>query len=633
MTSKALGVQRVSRRLLEAAVLVLALVSAYVYRFEFPLPTEQSEKLLLVVGPIVGVKLLALRMAGAHRHSWRYTSIDDVADVVLAMSMTSLVLVALRVAPATPDVMVLSLGVTMADWVASIAGLVGVRMARRLESEHRESRASDQRRRTGTRRVLLVGAGRAGVMVAKEIAGRPDLGLRPVGFVDDDRAKQDRRIAGLEVLGTTAEIDDIAEYTGADEVILTMASVGRDDIRRIVDACEAAGLPTKIIPGLFEIVGGHVNLSRIRPVSVEDLLGRDPVDLDPTSLHDLLGGKTVMVTGAGGSIGSELVRQAARFAPRRILLVERSEPSLWRIHREMVEAYPTLELRTCIADVCDGPRMRRLFDEHQPHVVVHAAAHKHVPMMEDHPGEAVKNNVGGTRTVADLAAEFEVEHFVLVSTDKAVNPTSVMGATKRLTERYVQHVAAKTGLNFVAVRFGNVLGSAGSVVPIFREQVQRGGPVTVTDPEMVRYFMTIPEASGLVLQAAALGQPGEILVLDMGEPVKIVDLARNVIRLSGFEPDVDIPIEFTGLRPGEKLFEELSLDAENATRTRHQKVWIGRTLEPMWDTAESDLTALLTAADAARPDDVRALLKWIVPEFTGSPDHRPDHETTEVAKH
>ena len=370
------------------------------------------------------------------------------------------------------------------------------------------------------RRVLLIGAGRAGVMVGKEISQRPELALQPVGFVDDDPNKAHRRIGGLDVLGTTDDLAMLARTTGATEAILTMASVERADIRRIVHACEAAGLDTQIIPGLFEIVGGQVNVSRIRPVSVEDLLGRDLVELDPTSLHDLLGARTVMVTGAGGSIGSELARQAARFGPSRIVLVERSEPALWAVHRSLVAEFPALRVDACIADVTDRARMRALFEQHHPEVVAHAAAHKHVPMMEEHPGEAVKNNVGGTRIVVDLAAEYRVHRFVLVSTDKAVNPTSVMGATKRITERYVQHVAATTGLNFVAVRFGNVLGSAGSVVPVFEQQVREGGPVTVTHPDMVRYFMTIPEASGLVLQAAALGSPGEILVLDMGEPVK-----------------------------------------------------------------------------------------------------------------
>ena len=616
-TPDPLRLQRTARTLIEVTALAAAFVSAFAYRFEFPLPADRVDKLLVVVLPVVLIEMVALRLTGAHRHSWRYTSLDDVADVVLALTGATLVFVVVRLIPATPEVATLSLGVSMANWVTSIAAVVGVRLLRRLQSERLEAKRRDDGK-VARRRVLLVGAGRAGVMVAKEIAQRPELGLVPVGFVDDDASKANRRISGLEVLGTTEDLTLLTQTTGATEAILTMASVARADIRRIVDACEAAGLDTKIIPGLFEIVGGQVNLSRIRPVSVEDLLGRDPVDLDPTSLHALLGGKAVMVTGAGGSIGSELARQAARFGPRAIVLVERAEPALWAIERELRQLYPALQVQACIADVLDEPRMRRLFDDLGPEVVVHAAAHKHVPMMEEHPGEAVKNNVGGTRVVVDLAAEHQVEHFVLVSTDKAVNPTSVMGATKRLTERYVQHVAAQTGLTMVAVRFGNVLGSTGSVVPIFQEQVRNGGPVTVTHPDMVRYFMTIPEASGLVLQAAALGRPGEILVLDMGEPVRIVELAENVIRLSGFEPGRDIGIEFTGLRPGEKLFEELSLTEEHATQTRHPKVWIGRTPEPAWGTAESDLAALMAVADTGSGDEVRARLRDVVPEFTGT---------------
>ena len=403
-----------------------------------------------------------------------------------------------------------------------------------------------------------------------------------------------------------------------------MASVSRSQIRRIVELCREAQLETNIIPGLFEIVGGRVDIAEIRPVDVEDLLGRDPVQLDVSSLRELLTGRTVLITGAGGSIGSELARQAAKFAPGRLVLLERSEPALFAIHRELELAHPDLPVRAAIGDVCDRARVRLLFQKHRPDVVVHAAAHKHVPMMEEHPGEAVKNNIGGTRVVADAAAAADVRHFVLVSTDKAVNPTSVMGATKRLTERYVQHLAQKTGRRFVSVRFGNVLGSAGSVVPIFEEQVRQGGPVTVTHPEMVRYFMTIPEAAGLVLQSAAIGRAGEILVLDMGEPVRIAELAENVIRLSGFEPGRDIEIVYSGLRPGEKLFEELSQASENAEKTRHPKIWIGRNPTPAWEDVEGDVDRLLVLADAGDQVEVRRALHRLVEEYV--PPARDGHD-------
>jgi FlaA1/EpsC-like NDP-sugar epimerase len=628
---------RMVRRVVETIALLAAFFLAYAYRFGFSaFPDERVGQMLTMAVPVVLLQLLALRVAGAHRHSWRYTSLEDVVAIALALIGVSLALTSLRLAVGTPApeatlwVVALPYGVILGDAVLAFLALSGLRVARRLQSEMTEER---HQLATGTKRqrVLLIGAGRAGVMVSKEIVHRPDLGLVPLGYLDDDPAKQDRTVAGLPVLGTTNDLPRLAEEVAPDEVIITMASVGRDDMRRILDLCETAGIRPKIIPGLYEIVGGRVNLSRIRPVAVEDLLGRDQVELDVTSMRDLLAGRTVMVSGAGGSIGAELARQAARFAPSAIVLVEQAEPALWAIHRDLEAEHADLPVVPAIADVCDEHRMRQLFADHRPDVVLHAAAHKHVPIMEDNPGEAIKNNVGGTKIVADLAAEHGTQRFVLVSTDKAVNPTSVMGVTKRLAERYVQHVAASTGRDFVAVRFGNVLASTGSVVPIFRQQVEQGGPVTVTHPDMTRYFMTIPEASQLVLQAGALGQPGEILVLDMGEPVRIVDLAENVIRLSGFEPYTDIDIQFTGVRPGEKLFEELSLNEENATRTRHPKIWIGRTAEPEWDTVEADLAALCSAAHSSTPEEIRALLRWMVPQYTDERAIEPAASSDPVA--
>lgn len=611
------------RVLITVVVLELALVSAFAYRFEYPLESRQIQQLAMLLVPVVVLEAVALRVSGAHRHSWRYTSMRDVLEVTAAMTAVATILLVFRYAPFTPAWTQVPLGVILANWVTSTTGLAFVRAMRRLQSEREEKR----RRDAGDpviKPVLLIGAGRAGVMVADELRKRPDLGLVPVGFIDDDPAKQQQRVVGLEVLGATDEIPDIARERGVREVVITMASVSRRDVQRIVEICREAELETNIIPGLFEIVGGQVDLSRIRPVEVEDLLGRDPVELDVHSIRKMLGGKCVLVTGAGGSIGSEIARQVARYGPTRVVLVERSEPALWAVDRELRQANPDLAVRACIGDVTDRARMKLLFERFRPQVVVHAAAHKHVPIMENDPGEAVKNNVGGTRVVADVAAETGVSHFVLISTDKAVNPTSVMGATKRLTERYVQHLAEQTGRRFVAVRFGNVLGSAGSVVPIFRKQVEQGGPVTVTHPDMVRYFMTIPEAAGLVLQAATIGKSGEILVLDMGDPVKIADLAENVIRLSGFEPNVDIDIVYSGLRPGEKLYEELSQESENAEKTRHPKVWIGRNPVPEWNDVDNDIDKLLVLADLGDGLAVRRALRRLISEY--EPPARDGHD-------
>ena len=619
------GLLRIARWTIDVVVLLAAFASSFLYRFAWPLPMERVEQLQVMVGPVLAFSLVALVLTGGHRHSWRYTSLRDVFDVILATTLTAAVLLALRFAPATPEPVTVSVGVILAYWVTATVGLCGVRMLRRLQSERAEARS----RRTGSavEPVLLIGAGRAGVMVAAELVKRPDLGLRAVGFIDDDSSKRGRRVAGLDVLGSTDDLAEVARVHGVTEAVITMASVARRDIGRIVDACRAAGLEPKIIPGLFEIVGGTVDLATIRPVQVEDLLGRDPVELDETALHALLDGKVVLVSGAGGSIGAELARQVARFGPAQLVLLERSEPALWAIERELTRAHPDLDVHACIGDVTDPVRMRRVFNCFPPHVVLHAAAYKHVPMMETHPGEAVKNNLGGTKVVADLAAEFGVEQFVLVSTDKEVNPTSIMGATKRLASRYVMELARRTGVNFVAVRFGNVLGSTGSVVPIFEEQVRTGGPVTVTHPDMVRYFMTIPEASGLVLQAATLGRPGDVLILDMGEPVRIADLAENVIRLSGFEPGVDVDIEFTGLRPGEKLYEELTRDHEVVEATTHPKIAVSRHTTPAWEDLEEDVRVLLAAADQTTPEDLRRIIQAMVPEFVHVDDRAVSTET------
>jgi FlaA1/EpsC-like NDP-sugar epimerase len=424
------------------------------------------------------------------------------------------------------------------------------------------------------------------------------------------------------VLGTTYQLTELAERSGAKQVLITIANAPGSDIRRIKAACDEAHLPAKIIPGIYEIVGGQVNLSRIRSVSIEDLLGREAVHLEMEAIAGALAGKVVFVTGAGGSIGSELCRQIARFHPRQLVLVEQAENALFNIHRELLAMGEGLGARVvpAIGDVTDAARMEALFLKHRPQVVFHAAAHKHVPMMEWNPGEAVRNNVFGTRCVADLADKYGVAEFVMISTDKAVNPTSVMGASKRTAELYIQTLSQKSQTRFVAVRFGNVLGSAGSVIPIFQEQIARGGPVTVTHPDMKRYFMTIPEACQLVLQAGTMGKGGEIFILDMGEPVKIIDLARDLITLSGFVPGEDIEIELTGLRPGEKLFEELAVTGEHVDKTRHPKIFVNKGVAPQAGALEEKLVALKSVVDAPEAVSVRAKLKDLVPEYTGAAD-------------
>ena len=604
--------------LLDIAVLSIAYWLGFAFRTEFTLPSYWGTVAVVNWPYVVVFEYGVLVLLGVTRSSWRYVSLRETTRVGLAMGLSTAVLVGLRfglrdIDESSLKLGFLPLGVLGSNFFLGFVGLVGTRALRRVYGESRERK----RRASGRTlaRVLLIGAGEAGVVVAREIASRPDLGIHPVGFLDDDRLKIGSHIMGLPVLGTTAQLVEIAERKHVDRVLITIATASGADIRRITLACREAGLETKIIPGIYQIVGDGVNLARIREVAIEDLLGREPVQLDEIQVASTIRDEVVMVTGAGGSIGSELCRQLCRFEPARLVLVERFENALFEIHRELAANFPDVAVDPRVADVTDAVRMEQLFAERRPSFVFHAAAHKHVPMMESNPGEAVKNNIGGTRIFADLADRYGSSRFVMISTDKAVNPTSVMGASKRTAEIYVQSLAQRSATRFVTVRFGNVLGSNGSVIPIFKEQIARGGPVKVTHPEMQRYFMTITEASQLVLQAGAMGQGGEIFILDMGKPVKIVDLARDLISLSGFRPDDDIAIEFTGIRPGEKLFEELSTSAEHADKTKHPKIFIGRVSATQFPTrAFGDLVALATK-DAGDPEPLRAALRAIVPEY------------------
>ena len=402
--------------------------------------------------------------------------------------------------------------------------------------------------------------------------------------------------------------------------------MNRAQIRRIVELCRPTGVKLRTLPAVDKLIDGRVTMQQLAEVAIEDLLGREAVTLDMERIGEFIRNRTVLVTGAGGSIGSELCRQIARFAPKSLILVEQAENNLFEVHRSLVGEFKSLTMMPYVADICDSRRIEQIFDTERPAVVFHAAAHKHVPMMEANPGEAIKNNVFGTKKVADMADRFGVEKFVMVSTDKAVNPTSVMGASKRIAEIYIQMLSERSKTHFTAVRFGNVLGSAGSVIPIFKQQIARGGPVTVTHPEMRRYFMTIPEACQLILQAGTMGTGGEIFILDMGEPVLIVDLARDLIRLSGYRPDDEIPITFSGMRPGEKLFEELAFDAEKAEKTRHPKIFVGLLRTTPYEEVTSGLARLHALTDGAAPELIRATLNILVPEYAPSASLVPPPE-------
>jgi FlaA1/EpsC-like NDP-sugar epimerase len=600
---------------IDACILSLAYWFAFLFRLEFSFPDDWLTVLLVTWPYVVVLQYAGLTAFRVPRMSWRYISIGDVVRIASALGTVTLVLVVVRIVAPRVDaaIVIIPFGVIAINFALAFLGLVGARGLRRLLGEATERRR--QEAGIERHRVLLIGAGQAGVMVAREIANRPDLGMRAVGFLDDDPAKIGMTIGGLPVLGATKDAAIVAERKHVAKVLITIANAEGKQIRRIAELCRDAELETKIIPGMYEIMGDKVNLSRIREVAIEDLLGREPVQLDEDIVGESIRSRVVLVTGGGGSIGSELCRQVCRFGPSRLVLVERYENALFEIHRELTAAFPGVPIEPCIADICDVRRMEQVFEAHKPDIVFHAAAHKHVPMMEWNPCEAVKNNIGGTRVVADLSDRFAVHRFVLVSTDKAVNPTSVMGATKRVAEIYLQALSHRSNTRFVTVRFGNVLGSAGSVIPIFREQIKRGGPITVTHPEMRRYFMTIPEASQLVMQAGAMGEGGEIFILDMGEAVRIVDLARDLITLSGLRPDKDIEIEFSGVRPGEKLFEELSTSTEHADKTKHPKVFIGHSNAHAWEAIAVGVDALLDLARASEIERVRSTLGDLVPEY------------------
>jgi FlaA1/EpsC-like NDP-sugar epimerase len=614
VTSRALQI------LLDLAALSLAFGLAFVIRFDSDIPRDMVQRCLLLLPYVIALEYACLHAFDVPKFAWRYIGLREVVRILQALAFASALLLVVRIAagqlggrvPILHQVFVPA-GVLAINFIVAFCAIVGIRSLRRVWVE-RAGKVS--RREAGHASVptMLIGAGHEGLLVAKELEARPELGMTPVGFLDDDALKLGTMVHGIPVVGTTAQLDERCKDKGATQVLITMADAPGKEIRRIVRIAEQASLPAKIIPGLHEIVGGRVDLS-VRNVAIEDLLRREPVRLDEDAIAKSVRGRPVLVTGAGGSIGSELCRQICGFRPRELIMVERAENALFEIHRELLAKFPDVELVPAIADICDQARMGALMSKHRPRLVMHAAAHKHVPMMEWNPGEAVKNNVVGTKTVADLADRYGVERFVLVSTDKAVNPTSIMGATKRVAELYVQALSSRSACKYVAVRFGNVLGSAGSVIPIFTEQIAHGGPVTVTHPEMRRYFMTIPEASQLVLQAATMGKGAEIFILDMGEPVLISDLAEDLIRLSGLRPGEDIEIQFTGIRPGEKLFEELSVADESAEKTYHPKIFVGRIEGRAMEALSAQLGPLLDVAESGDLRAVQRALKAIVPEL------------------
>ncbi len=583
------------------------------------------------------IKMTVFGLMKMFRGSWRYVGMRDVLSVIKATHVSTFLYVAVFFGIEWSSSYLIEeypgffasrgqfpQAVFLLDWGTTVAFVCGARIVVRLY--HEEVRPVST---IGQQTCLIIGAGDTGEALLREILRMQVDRYRVIGFLDDDASKHGSYIHGVPVLGAIDQVREMCQQHEVDELLLALPGAPQKRLRHIVEQAQGLNVLFRTIPAMEAVIEGQVTVSQIRNVDIKDLLGRDQVELDEATLKENLQGERVLVTGSGGSIGSEICRQLLRYRPARLVLLEQAENNLFEIDRELQQLAPDIPRVRAIADICDAKRINYIFETERPAVVFHAAAHKHVPMMEWNVGEAIKNNVLGTKTVADAAKRHGVRRFVMISTDKAVNPTSVMGCTKRVAEMYIQQLRQDAKTQYMTVRFGNVLGSSGSVVPIFTRQIAAGGPVTVTDPAMTRYFMTIPEAAQLVLQAGVMGGDGDIFVLDMGEPVRIIDLAREMITLSGLRPGEDIEIKITGTRPGEKLYEELSVTGENMSRTTHEKIYVWRNRKEDWPRVCRLLDELIGVADDLPPERLKERLKEIVPEF--EPGEAPGHDAAHPA--
>jgi FlaA1/EpsC-like NDP-sugar epimerase len=598
----------------EICVVVASFCLALLLRFDGSVLWINSAHALLMLPSLLLLKLIAFWLMGTSKGWWRYVSLPDVV-IILRGNLVATLLVFICYVLVYEPYIDLPISVLMIDGLLCYMLMTGSRVIVRLYGETlgRNRTCSCQVEMQG--KVIVVGAGAAGQTIVREIRQNPHLNMEIIGFLDNDPQRLEQNFQGVPVLGLPDDLEKICRMKKPDMVIVTQPAVSRKEMLAILDACRRLAIKSKILPSVGEILNEDVSICHVRDVQLEDLLGRKPVNLDVAEIRGYLQGKRVLVTGAGGSIGSEICRQVIGFSPESLVLFDNAETPLFNIENELKALTQFVRLIPSLSDVRDPQKVDSVFKTYRPEVVFHAAAYKHVPMLESHPAEAVRTNVLGTRNLADAAHASGVERFVMVSTDKAVNPANIMGASKRAAEIYVQFLARNSATVFSTVRFGNVLGSNGSVIPIFKEQIAKGGPVTVTHPEIVRFFMTIPEAAQLVLQAGSMGKGGEIFLLDMGEPIRILDLAEELIRLSGLRPYDDIDITFTGLRPGEKLFEELLLAGEDSTSTAHEKIFVAKA-RPINSAALvrwlEDISLSLHDMDSSA---FAAMLKRIVPEY------------------
>jgi FlaA1/EpsC-like NDP-sugar epimerase len=604
------------------AIFVLSLLTSFLLAHNMQFRHDWLIKQFPVLaGIIILIKLPIFGFFRQYRGWWRYVGISDLTGILRASLISTLVIVALWfIVILQIDVIRRNLAsvanvansVFLLDMAITFMLLAGIRMIIRLYYE--EFRTVENQR---LKRFLIIGAGNAGEALLREILRMKMTEYEVIGFIDDDPLKKHIHIHGIPVLGNVNELPGICEERAIEEIAIAMPSATQTQLRHVIQVCKGTKIRFRMIPSITDIASGKLKVSQIRDVDINDLLGRNVVELDLDLIEKFLKNKIICVTGAGGSIGSEMCRQICNFGPKLLLLIEQAENPLFHIERELRKDFPDINIAAVICDIADKFRVDEVFSKYKPEVVIHAAAHKHVPLMETNPGESIKNNVVGTMNISDASNQFGVSNFVMISTDKAVNPTSLMGSSKRVAEMYIQELNNTSNTHFVTVRFGNVLGSNGSVVPIFKKQIADGGPVTVTHPDMKRYFMTIPEASQLVLQAATMGTGGEIFVLDMGEPVKIVDLARELITLSGFKPDEEVEITFTGLRPGEKLFEELSIEGEGMIPTKHPKIGVWKNIPMDRRKLLEGIKELIEVAPMQDHAKVVEKVKQLIPEYLG----------------
>lgn len=595
--------------LIDIALINFSYIAALYFRFSYNIPSGYLSSYKNGILLITLAYLLIFYFFRLYKSLWTYASTDEFLLAIggcITGSIASFTL--MRIFN-----MIIPTEVNILASILTVILICGFRISFRIY--RRIILTFDKVTRHDFKKVMVIGAGSAGSLIIKEMNNHPEMKYKPVVMIDDSKFKAGTTLAGVEVIGGREKIEQVAEDYDIDIILLAIPSLNNEDKKEIIDICKRTGCELKLIPGVYELLDQKFLLNKIRDVDVEDLLGREAIKLDMNGIEEYIKDRTILVTGGGGSIGSELCRQLVRFKPKRLMILDIYENNAYDLQNELKYKYPDLDLKVIIASIRDKKRLDNIFNEYKPEVVFHAAAHKHVPLMEDNPSEAIKNNVFGTLNLSQCADKHEVKRFVMISTDKAVNPTNVMGATKRVCEMIVQSMDKISKTQFVAVRFGNVLGSNGSVIPLFKKQIAQGGPVTVTHKDITRFFMTIPEAAQLVLQAGAFANGGEIFVLDMGEPVRIYDLACDLIRLSGFEPNDDIKVLVTGLRPGEKLYEEVLMDEEGLGKTGHDKIFVGR---PMFDDLEvlrEKIEKLSFIVQGYDKNEIIRMLKELVPTF------------------